>query len=309
MSRKPTPKILVPLLLLASAWGVSAQKQNNAPLAPAKVVPPPEIANGKQKPKNAKEPKYGDLELFNIKHDDKTGIATGTKFRYVEDDLVMTGDNALYNNKTEFLKADSNLIMENKRYHITGGKADIDNSKKKLAVITENVVIILKPSEKKEPPPPISKDEPNKADINEERGRGVTITCDRVEAQWKKKFIKMFGNLVFKQKIKKKDGVEVERILFAEHAEYDDKKEILHLFKPVRGQDTEGQKVEFETDVFIGTKEGEETLQTPGNMTLRIQQQDEEDEEDSTKEKPKEKPPVEAPKPNVPTPPKPNSKR
>jgi hypothetical protein len=306
MPRTTTPKILVPFLLLASAWGVSAQKQNNAPLPPAKVVPPPEIANGKQKPKDAKEPKYADLELFNAKHDDKTGIATGTKFRYVEEDLVMTGDNAQYNNKTEFLKADSNLIMENKRYRVTGGKADIDNSKKKLAIITENVIIVLKPNEKKEPPPSTSKEETNKADINEERGRGVTITCDRVEALWKKKFIKMFGNLVFKQKVKKKDGLEVERTLFAEHAEYDDKKEVLHLFKPVRGEDTEGQKVEFEKDVFIGTKEGEETLQTPGKMILRIKQTEESDEEDSVKESPKENPPTGTPKPDAP---KPNRKR
>ncbi len=294
---------------LASAWGVHAQK-TLPPLPPAKVVPPPEIISGKQPLKDAKEPKYGDLVMYNIKHEDKTGLLIGTNFRYTEEDTVITGDNARYNRETKFLQATGNLVLDTKKYHITGGKADVDNGKKKLAIITENVVIVMKPSEKKEAAPTPKEGSEKDASLSDEKGKGVLITCDRVESQYKKKYIKMFGNLVFKQKVKKKNGTEIERILFAEHAEYDDKLEVLHLFKPVRGEDTDGQKAKFDTDVFVGTKEGEETLYSSGKMELRMVQ--EEDEDEDTKEtkpsdkkqpdnKSKEAPPVQ-PKPNTPPP-------
>lgn len=282
---------------LASAWSVYAQK---TPLPPAKVLPPPEVTNGKQPPKEAKEPKYGDIEMYNIKHEDKTGILVGTNFRYTEEDTVITGDNARYNRDTKFLQATGNLVLDTKKYHITGGKADIDNSKKKLAIITENVIILMKPSEKKESPTPPKPDAEKDSSLSEEKGKGVMITCDRVESQYKKKFIKMFGNLVFKQKVKKKSGMEIERILFAEHAEYDDKAEELHLFKPVHGEDTDGQKIKFEADVFVGTKEGEETLRSAGKTTISVLQEPEDEEEDKKKPSDEKTPSKQSPKPSPP---------
>jgi lipopolysaccharide export system protein LptA len=292
------------LLVAVVAFSALAVQAQQPPLPPAKVTLPPDLANGKQKPKEAKEPKFANLHWQNWKHDDKTKISTGTNFRYESEDMTVTGDSARYNTDTKFLQATGNLVMENDKYHITGGKADIDDSKKKTAIITENVIIVLKPKKKEDPSPSAAsakEKEGSAASVSDERGRGVTITCDKVESQYKKKFVKMFGNVVFKQKVQKKDNMEVERILFSEHAEYDDKAERLHLFKPVHGQDTDGQKVEFETDVFVGTKEGEETLETPGKMTLRILQTEEDEENGDEKAKPKEAKPSDG-KPQEPQP-------
>jgi hypothetical protein len=52
----------------------------------------------------------------------------------------------------------------------------------------------------------------------------------------------------------------VERVLTAEHAEYNGKSEVMLLFGPVDGHDGNGQEIHSPNLVKVGTKEGEETL-------------------------------------------------
>ena len=56
------------------------------------------------------------------------------------------------------------------------------------------------------------------------------------------------------------DGHFSQRTLTAEHAEFDGKTGTLHLFPPVDMKDTDNQSGHFDQDVFVGTKEGEESV-------------------------------------------------
>jgi lipopolysaccharide export system protein LptA len=226
------------------------------------------------------------------KHDDATGIDTGRNFRYVEGDTTVTGAAARYNDRTKLLDAEGNLVMEDPKHRVTAEKANVDR-KKKLAILTGSVVLTLKPKDAAAPPapndspPPAGKgavglapiqvpgkmppSEENRTEANKQedadqaRRRGGTATCDRLEDYYRKKFVILRGNLIFKQKFMQ-DGKEIERTVTAEHAEYDGKKEILVLFAPVHMTDTEGSVMDFESNVTISTKEGAETMQSTGKI-------------------------------------------
>ena len=242
---------------------VSAQTPGSKP-APAPVPPPA-----------AEKKKMDGLDMDDVTWDAKTDVHTGKNFKYTEGDMIVTGNTAHDNHNKKLLLATGNLIMDDPKHHVTGGKADVDYGRKKLAVLTDNIVIVLKP----EPDTPGTAN-PD-ATIGSERRQGVVITCDRVEDYYKRKFTILKGHLVFRQKIKKQDGKIVERTLFAEHAEYDGKTDQMHLFAPVNGSDTDGQEAKFEKDVFVGTKEGEETLKSdgPSHFTFPLDKSDGADDE------------------------------
>jgi lipopolysaccharide export system protein LptA len=82
-----------------------------------------------------------------------------------------------------------------------------------------------------------------------------------MEDQYRKKYIKLFGHLVFKQQRKGPDGKMQERILTAEHAEYNGKSEILELYGQVDGRDFNGSELHAPDGMTVNTKEGEETIE------------------------------------------------
>ena len=182
--------------------------------------------------------------------------------------MNLTGDHVQVNDDEKIIDADGHLVMDDPKQHVTGDKIHVeDKDKAKVAVMTGNVVIDIKPKEKADDPkaanPPA--DDKN-AEVKGERGRGVNITCDKVESFYKKDFIILTGNLTFKQKYTKKNGKVVERTMTASKAEYDGKTEKLHLFAPVDGKDTDEQELHFKTDVIVGTKEGNETIESEGEF-------------------------------------------
>ncbi len=232
-------------------------------------------------PKTSKSPpqkksarKVG-LEASNTTYDTKTSLLTGEDFTYTnpDKDLTATGKHAVYNKLTKFLTATGNIVIDDPKSHITGDKADVDDSPKKLAIITGSVVITVKPKpEAGGTLPPADKD----TDVKQERKRGVVVTCRRVESFWKKKFTIMRGEPVFTQKILKSDGKEVTRVMTCEHVEYDGTTEKAVLFAPVKVKDSDGQEGEYEQNVLVGTKEGEETLSSKGKFKGTFNVDDEE---------------------------------
>jgi len=218
--------------------------------------------------------KYGQFQAASGTVDENTGMITARDFVYTVDDMKVTGVNGRYNKDTKVLDAENNLALDNPKHHVTGDKAHVDNGKAKLAVFTGNVVIVIKPKDKSA--------ELGSADIASEKSKGGTITCDHVDDYYKKQFVILRGHLTFKQKITKKNGATVERTLTADHAEYDGKNDKMHLFAPVELVDTDDQKGHFKDDVFIGTKEGEETLKTDGPANfIFIIPEDKDDSEDT----------------------------
>ncbi len=192
----------------------------------------------------------------------KTGLTKGKNVVYTEGDMKFTGLTAVYNDKTKELDAQGSLELDDPKHHVTGDRSHVDR-KKQMATIAGSVVITLKPT----PPDP---GVPADSDRAKQHQYPIIITCDRVQDAYKKEFIVLTGHLVFKQTIKKDDGKMVERTLTAEHAEYDGKTNTMHLFQPVKAFDSEGQKIDFEKDVYVGTKEGEETLKSTGHSTINF---------------------------------------
>ena len=207
--------------------------------------------------------KQGQLEGLEFLGIDKTGAMSFRDFIYTEGDMKVTGARARYSNKTKILDADGSLVMDDPKHHMTGDKTRYDNHPDiKLAVFTGNVVIVMKP-----------KDKPagdNGSDVEKEKSTGGTAYCDRLDYHKLRDFAILTGHLVFKQKINKDDGTVGERTLTAEHAEYDGKADKMHLFAPVDVVDTDNQKFHFDTDVFIGTKAGDETVASKGRFTATI---------------------------------------
>ncbi len=252
-ARLHRPGIVV--LCLAALLGRAAIGQN--PPKSQKTPPPALVGPAAPKPaKDAPAKPMGGFEGAEVNMNAKTGITTANAFTYTEKDTTVKGDKGRYNKNTGQLAAQGNLVMDDPQHHVTGNKADVDN-KNKIAIITENVVMIVKPAPDKSAVKP-------DATVGSERKQGIVITCDYVKDYYKRKFTILRGHLVFRQKITKKDGSTLERVLTADHAEYNGATDKMKLFTPVKGHDSDGQTTDFEKDVLLGTKEGEETLETKG---------------------------------------------
>ena len=194
----------------------------------------------------------GHLDSADILLVTKTNMATGHNFTYTQGSRTITGDNGRYNNKSGVLDADGHLVMDDPEHHGTCQKAHVEETKA-LAVLTGDVVLTLKP-QKATPA-----DNPN--DISAGKNQGAVVTCDQVDSYYKKKFTVLRGHLVFKQHIPREGQEPLDRTGTAEHAEYDDKNEVLTLFPPVMGHDSdESEFYSNDKKVVIVTKSGEETL-------------------------------------------------
>ena len=245
---KVTQKILLPafsvvLISLIMGYGASGQKTTTP------------------------SSKKGKLEAYSYSQDVKTDTQTVENFTYTSSDMIATGKHAVYHQKKQFLTATGEIVIDDSKNHVTGDKAEVDDSpNKKLAIITGKVVITVKP--KADPTKPVSTSG-NKKEVNvaDERNRGVVVTCNRVENSYKKKFVVMKGEPVFTQKITREDGTVLTRVLTCEHVEYDGKTEKAVLFAPVKMTDSDGGESNFEQNVLIGTKEGEETVSSKGKSS------------------------------------------
>ena len=239
---------------------------------PSALPAPPSTARatGQSPPPTTKatgdSQKHADLDLLDPTVDERTGITTGRDVVYKEDDMVVTGAKARYtrfNKNTGMLEAEGNLVLDDPKYHITGDKASYDNrANAKIAIVTGTVVIVIKPKDKPS--------DTNPSDVAKQKSNGATIYCDRLDYFRNKKFVVLTGHLIFKQTITKDNGRTVERTMTAEHAEHDQKADKMHLFAPVEVKDTDDQEGHFDKDVFVGTKEGEETLQSSGRFKGKI---------------------------------------
>ena len=165
LARKP---LSFGLFAVALVWGVSVFGQTS------------DKSDKKDTPGGKSKPKMVHLVLDNPSYVEKTDTTTGDNFIYTSADetLVVTGKHAVYQRKTKFLTATTNIVIDDPKTHITGDKAEVDDTAaKRLAIITginTPVVITVKP--KSEPangtPPPVDKE----TNVKQERKRGVVVT-------------------------------------------------------------------------------------------------------------------------------------
>ena len=202
----------------------------------------------------------------------KTGISTGNKITYIEKDMVVHAKYGKYNKKTKELFAEDNLSLDDAKQHITADKIHVfDEPSKKLAVLTGNVIIKVKPSTPKPEDPkasittapvtPPSGAKPAKIESDKPEQRGnITVYSEVAEYSYKKKMLLLKGHVKFVQIIKDDDGKETTRTLLADRAEYDMNAEKMVIYPDPVMTDTDGAEAHFSGKLYIGTKEGEETL-------------------------------------------------
>lgn len=303
---------------VAAGWTRAGARPNQASLPKSKPATPSASAGSA-----GKKSEWAHISAERWTHDDVTSVGSGRNFRYVEGETTVTGDAFRYNSKQKQLDAEGHLVLDDLKHHVTGDKATVDNSRKKLAIITGHVVLVLKPeSEAQGSPPPGAvkgavglapievpgKTPPpteEKEDAGAIRRHGVTATCDRLEDYYRRKFAILRGNVVFTQKYTDKDGKQIERTATAEHAEYNGKTEVLVLFAPVEMHDNQGQEFHFDQNLTIHTKKGEEQISSQGKLQGKIHV----DEEDEGGEEEGEAPSAPAtPTPSQPAPPSPTGK-
>ena len=171
------------------------------------------------------------------------------------------------------MDADGHLVMDDPEHHGTCQKAHVEESKA-LAVLTGDVVLTLKPQ---------TAGAANAADsassVSDAKKQGAVVTCDQVDSYYKKKFTVLRGHLVFKQHILREKEEPLDRTGTAEHAEYDGKAEVLTLFPPAQGHDSD--ESEFYSDknnLVIVTKAGEETLSGAHGKVVAHVKEDADDE-------------------------------
>ena len=226
------------------------------------------VSKGQQPP----PPKFGNMK-FDGRFHSQSGISDGQEFTYTAGSRVITGDNAHYDQNKGILDASGHLVMDDPENHVTGQKAHVDE-KAGLATLNGNVVLISKPN--KAAPAP---DEPGRADVAGAKNQGAIITCDQVDSLYRKKYTYLHGHVAFKQSILRPGKPPLERTGTAGHAEYDAKKEILYLFPPVEGHDSEnGEFHAKDNKVTIGTSPGKEYIEgVSGVIRFPIQESTPED--------------------------------
>ena len=177
--------------------------------------------------------------------------------RFTFEDTILRTDAATFNEKTQVAVAPGALQIDDTLNTITASKG-IAYYKKRRADFIGDVRIVVRP---------------RKEDTNAPAGtlRGefkepVTITCDQVQYNWRRRFATATGNLTFKQK---------DRTVTADRVEYDGKNEVARLIGNVRGVDR-GREIRGD-QAIIGLKAGSEYLQLMGNIggTFRVEDDEE----------------------------------
>lgn len=222
----------------------------------------------------------------------------------LDGDTLMRADRVIYEEpeKKKHLIATGRLKMLDPRAELTGEKLEAW-LKEKRALLTGSVTLVVKPKEEKEQAPekataeaganqaaqgnaktkeaaqPKNGNQPAEKEEEEEelspktlRKYPVLVTCDQIEYFYKKKQAVLTGHLKAVQQLKEGRT----RVLTAERAEYDQKKEILTLTGNVVLDDEKGQHFTA-GKVVVSVKEGEEWVEIEdGQGTLKVEEEEEE---------------------------------
>lgn len=198
----------------------------------------------------------------------RTHVVTGGRFEYREKDAVITGDIARWDDSKKILDASGHLVFDDPSHHATGDRAHVEDQKG-LSDIRENVILILKPQGSVGSGGEAlgtgggaaGAGSGHDADADSMKRHGVKVTCDHVEDEYRRKYVKLFGHLTFFQSFVDDEGKSVERTVTAQHAEYDGKAETMTFYPPVEGHDNRGQTFKSAKEVMrVGTKSGDEWI-------------------------------------------------
>jgi len=179
------------------------------------------------------------------------------------DDTVLTTDEILVDEKAKTAVSPGKVIITDPECDITGGKGSADFNKR-IAVLEGSVVMNVKPRGTDENPD-------DKDSVGTRLDRPTTISCAKLEYQYRKKIATGTGGVEFKQD---------RRTASADKAVFDQKQEILTLIGNVKGVDEDGQTFSAPDTVEICLKKGEGWMKASNaTATFKIDLDEEDGEE------------------------------
>lgn len=191
-------------------------------------------------------------------------------------DTVLTSNMVEYteskDKKTRVAVAEGNLKIVNPENEITGTKATADLNAR-TTVVDGNVKLVSKGK------PQAS--EKNAQSTKAQLSEPATITCNRMEYQYRKKIATATGTLKITQK---------GRVLTGDKAIYDVNQELVTMTGGVKVKDEQGQTFTSPGTVKASLKEGSEWIEADnGSAQLKVTLDDENDAGAKPVEKPSEK--------------------
>jgi hypothetical protein len=213
----------------------------------------------------------------------KTSTRIVHNFVYKEKDFTLSGDDLVWNYKTDQIDATGHLTYDSPQYFGSCNRAHLDD-KAHQDVFEGNVVLKLKPKPSTSTTnksvagasnTPANTNQPSDTSANDIRSHGVTLYCDRVVEDTQTKVFILTGNLHAVQSFTDSDGKPIERNLTAAYAKYNDTTQQLTLYPPIDYKDNQGTTAHFDTPIVIGTKEGEETISGVGGTIEGTREEEE----------------------------------
>ncbi|MHB9035203.1 MAG: hypothetical protein ACYC64_00950 [Armatimonadota bacterium] len=180
----------------------------------------------------------------------KTTLMQGN-VKFIHGDTVLTSDKVDYDGNAKTAISPGALRIVDPECDITGDKGSADLNKK-LGIVEGNVVMLLKP--KLTPEEEKSRQDRNNDNINTKLKEPTTVTCAKLEYQYKNKIATGTGGVIFKQE---------KRTASADKAIYDQKSEKLTLIGHVTAVDEDGQTFASPDKVVISLKKGDEWMEAP----------------------------------------------
>lgn len=215
------------------------------------------VAQDKAKPAAAsqKQPEVvnGSSDSWKINWGAKKTVLMKGNVKFTHGDTALTSDEVLWDEEAKVVTSPGAVHITDPQCDITGDKG-AGYFKKRIGVVEGNVVMQLKPGKPDESSDPES--------IRGKLTKPTTITCSKLEYQYREKIASATGGVVFKQQ---------ERIAHADKAVYDEKKELLTLTGNVNGTDEYGQTFSAPGTVVMSLKKGDEWMEAQdGKASFRV---------------------------------------
>jgi len=182
--------------------------------------------------------------------DEKMTLLQGN-VKFIHGDTTLTSDKILYDGKVKTADSPGSVKITDPECDITGDKGFADFNKR-LGIIEGRVEMLFKP--KLTPEEEKARQDKNSDNIEAKIKEPTTVTCPKLEYQYKNKVATATGGVSFKQK---------NRTANADKAIYDVKAEKLTLIGHVKAVDEQGQVFTSPDRITISLKKGDEWMEAP----------------------------------------------
>lgn len=242
------------------ALGITAMVLGIAMLVPCVNIfaqQPPKPAQT-QSAKKQHETVLGKADLMKSAWGDKKTVLMKGNVKFTHGDTLLTSDQVEYDQTAKTAVSPGKVVITNPDSDVSGSKGNL-YFQKRIGVLEGSVVMHIKPKAQDKP----ADKESVRAKLNEL----TTITCEKLEYQYKAKIATATGSVVFKQE---------KRSASADKAVYDESKELLTLTGNVRSVDENDQTFTAPGTVVISLKKGDEWMEAKdANASFKIDLGDE----------------------------------